>query len=203
MMASNEDWIIPATKHERRYFVVHVSNCKRQDPKWFGDLNRQMENGGLEAMLYDLLRRDISDFNPRNVPESSALLDQQEANLGPLEVWWREILESGVIPESNHRHPNWGSSERMIEHAKRSSPKLSSFLTPQMFSKFLTTMGAEKLKRGNLRGYTFPDLLEARANWEATYPGTFWEEPDLTSWQAENSPASEEIANMIHISEEG
>ncbi|MBH0619629.1 hypothetical protein I3A86_26450, partial [Salmonella enterica] len=52
MMASNEEWIIPATPGERRYFVLNVSDHKQQDLEWFGNINKQMEEGGLEAMLY-------------------------------------------------------------------------------------------------------------------------------------------------------
>lgn len=53
-LVSNEDWIVPATEDERRFFVLNVSDEKRGDIEYFKVIVDQMENGGLEAMMYDL-----------------------------------------------------------------------------------------------------------------------------------------------------
>src|ERR1700744_2087702 len=55
MMASNEDWVVPAGERERRYFNLKVSDEKLQNHGWFKAINDQLENGGYEAMLHDLL----------------------------------------------------------------------------------------------------------------------------------------------------
>jgi len=52
-----------------------------------------MENGGLAAMLYDLQQRDISRFDVRNFPETSALAAQKNTA--------STQLRAGGLPCSN------------------------------------------------------------------------------------------------------
>jgi hypothetical protein len=83
LMASNEDWVVPAGEHEHRYAIFQVSESKRQDPSWFKPLYGQMENGGYGAMLHDLLQLDLGDWHPRNIPVTEALRQQQERSIKP------------------------------------------------------------------------------------------------------------------------
>jgi hypothetical protein len=64
MMASNEDWVVPAGEIERRFVVQKVADDHAQDDAWFKPLYEQLHNGGLEAMLFDLLQRDLGDWHP-------------------------------------------------------------------------------------------------------------------------------------------
>jgi hypothetical protein len=57
MMASNEDWIVPASERERHYVLNEVADVHMQDAAWFEPIYRQMEDGGHAAMLHDLLTR--------------------------------------------------------------------------------------------------------------------------------------------------
>src|SRR6185503_3069857 len=84
LMASNEDWIVPAGEFERRYAVFEVSERKRQDQNWFGPLNEALEHGGYQAMLHDLLQLDLGDWHPRAIPMTEALRKQQLRSLQPL-----------------------------------------------------------------------------------------------------------------------
>ena len=98
IIASNEGWVIPAGFKERRFFVLDVSAEKQQDVRYFGALVRQLENGGYQALLHDLLQRDISRFDFRTCPRTDALADQQLSSMTPVESYWHGILEDGVIP---------------------------------------------------------------------------------------------------------
>ena len=35
-----------------------------------------------------------------DIPQTDALLDQQQISLAPLDAWWVELLEVGVLPNS-------------------------------------------------------------------------------------------------------
>lgn len=50
----------------------------------------RVKAGGLEAMLYDLVRFDLGDWHPRQVYETDALREQKEQSLPPLEEWFVE-----------------------------------------------------------------------------------------------------------------
>jgi hypothetical protein len=75
MMASNNDWVVPAGLEERRFCVCDVSDKYMQDKKYFGKIYKQMDNGGIEAMLYDLENMDLSTFDIRTVPHTAGLFE--------------------------------------------------------------------------------------------------------------------------------
>jgi hypothetical protein len=97
-MSSNSDWVVPASHDERRYFVLDVLDTHLGDRPYFNALYRQMEGGGLAAMIYDMLNdRNISGFDPRDVPKTEALVDQHRRSLDSLDRWWLTVLERGFI----------------------------------------------------------------------------------------------------------
>lgn len=60
VVASNEDWFIPAGPESRRWLVLEVSDKYANKRSYFNALYEQMENGGYEAMMHDLLARKIT-----------------------------------------------------------------------------------------------------------------------------------------------
>ncbi len=69
IISSNEDFAIPVEATERRYFFLDVANHRIGDEAYFHNLTDEMENGGVEAFLYELLATDISGFNPKQLPD--------------------------------------------------------------------------------------------------------------------------------------
>jgi hypothetical protein len=98
LMASNEDWVVPTSVDERRFAVIDVSADRQGDFAYFDALFRELyKEGGLEAMLFDLLAYPLDDFNVRQVPNTKALADQKLLGLrGPLR-WLHEVLSEGGI----------------------------------------------------------------------------------------------------------
>ena len=93
MMASNNEWVVPAGNKERRYFVLQVSDKHIQDHAYFASIDEQMlRQGGLAAMMHDLLHRDISAFDVRKFPWTDALDDQLLRTLDPATQWWMDYL---------------------------------------------------------------------------------------------------------------
>ena len=82
MMASNERWVVAASMNSRRYFVLEVSDARKGDFPYFDAIVKQMQaGGGYEAMPHDLLTRDISAFNVRDVPTTEGLQRQRSLSL--------------------------------------------------------------------------------------------------------------------------
>jgi hypothetical protein len=100
LMASDQEWVVPAAISERRFFVLDVKSDRLQDTAYFTAINEELENGGYEAMLYDLLHYDISKFNVRAVPETAALQDQKTRSLSTDLAWWNCVLHRGYVYES-------------------------------------------------------------------------------------------------------
>ena len=96
IIASNNDWVVPVGNKERRFFVLDVSNRCIQNHKYFAAIHDQMFNqGGIEAMLYELLNVDILQHNLREAPKTKALIDQKMHTMSSFESFWHNILDSG------------------------------------------------------------------------------------------------------------
>lgn len=105
MLASNSEWVIPATADERRFFCLEVADNRRGDFRYFRAIRRQLDNGGLAAMLYELLHRDISKFDVRDLPASPALAWQKTFSLDSVAKWWLTVLTRGFLFRSRHGDP--------------------------------------------------------------------------------------------------
>jgi Family of unknown function (DUF5906) len=211
MMASNEDWVVPAGERERRYFVLKVSDDKLQDHEWFKAINEQLENGGYQAMLHDLLHHRLGEFHPRQLPKCNDLTAQQALSLGPLDSWWVELLEIGTLsgcdPKAPHRAVSNKYEEKIVAYTDRLVTRLGLYdqarnIEPRLrnvsdhkLGDFLTEQGGDNSRKVmRRRGWTFPELSECREKWEARFPGWKWRNPNLREWQVEIGDDDEEHA---------
>jgi hypothetical protein len=101
MMASNEDWVVPASLDSRRFFVLNVDDTVKGNHDYFGKIWEQMDSGGYEGLLHDLLNYDLTSFNVRAVPVTAGLQEQRKLSLGTTESWWLECLERGYVFKSS------------------------------------------------------------------------------------------------------
>lgn len=104
MMASNEEWVVPASHDERRYIVVEVSSARRQDTAYFKALLEQMSNGGSARLLDMLLKRDLSDYDPYTAIDTHELMEQKAQSLDMVQEWWEQVLHEGAIGDADLRH---------------------------------------------------------------------------------------------------
>lgn len=96
IFTSNEDWVVPAGPLARRYFVLDVKNARANNPAYFKPLFKELESGGVEAFLFDMLKRKIThDLN--QPPYTDALAEQRELSLGPVERWALQVARSGFV----------------------------------------------------------------------------------------------------------
>jgi Family of unknown function (DUF5906) len=89
IMASNNDWVVPAAMDDRRFAVFDINPEFAGKREYFEPLYREIENGGIAAMMYDLLQMDLKGWHPRyHVPKTDALREQKELSLKPKDQWW-------------------------------------------------------------------------------------------------------------------
>lgn len=99
MFSSNENWVVPAGLEERRFAVFDVADHAMQNDSYFGELFRQLEDGGYAALLADLLAVDLDAEdapNLRRIPKTGALLEQKIRSMDPVFQWFYERLEDGA-----------------------------------------------------------------------------------------------------------
>lgn len=97
IMSSNEEWAVPAEFDERRFFVVKVSDAKKGDTAYFQAIIQERDNGGKEALLDFLMKRDLSGKDLRKFPVTNALISQKLRSLKPHEQWLYHVLQLGEI----------------------------------------------------------------------------------------------------------
>ena len=100
LMASNNDWVVPAACDERRYFLPSVSDHRRGDFEYFDALEKEAKEGGLAAMLHEALAYDLHSFNVRRIPDTPGLNRQKLESLNVVDRWWLDVLQRGYVFDS-------------------------------------------------------------------------------------------------------
>jgi hypothetical protein len=196
VMASNSSWVVPAGADERRFFVLDVSEARKQDTAYFRAISAKMDAGGRESLLHFLMSLDLSDFEVRMVPQTEALREQKMLSLRPEEEWWLERLMDGRITRNS---ASWATEvQKTTLHSdylayaegqrifRRASPSaLGKFLArvmPVPFPASIQRMtdvssrddyGTETWRRERVYFYTVPDLESCRAEWDRRYGGPY------------------------------
>ena len=99
IMASNNDWVVPASVDQRRFVVMEAGNARMQDSSYFKALRDQMEQGGRQALMQFLLDRDLSGVELRRIPRTDALAEQQLRSLDSVGQWLYAALDAGGFEE--------------------------------------------------------------------------------------------------------
>jgi hypothetical protein len=190
IVASNDDWVVPAGTDERRFFVLDVSSARQKDYEYFGSLEKELEQGGAAAMLHELLHRDLSGFNVRNVPQTSGLSDQKIRSLRGFEAWWYEALDEGKIAGivSDDRlftdvEEHWSEEIKVnreilynnyVEYRREDKSRLGKFLR-----KYVPGLTEERPRKPDTRHrdrlYRLPPLNQCRAEFEKVIGSVEWE----------------------------
>ncbi|MFK0570699.1 DUF5906 domain-containing protein [Endozoicomonas sp.] len=172
IMATNNDWAIPAGPDERRYLVLPVSSQHMQDTTYFQAITEQMNTGGRAALLKTLLERDISKTNIRIAPKTRALLRQKEESFSPVEAWWYGRLQEGQILDTPDNWVNEIDKRALYhnfqEHMDDRYTKENSF-HPRL-KRLVPTIREERPLNEfgrRTRVLKLPPLKECRSNFEA------------------------------------
>jgi hypothetical protein len=95
IISSNEDWPVHLDPDDRRFLVLNVSEAKKEDQKYFGELDSELKNGGYAALLYDLLNEDLTNFNPRILPRCLASFGIKIRSADSIERYLYDVLCEG------------------------------------------------------------------------------------------------------------
>jgi Family of unknown function (DUF5906)/Primase C terminal 2 (PriCT-2) len=115
MVASNNHSIVHTDIGDRRWMLADVSDKRLQDHDYFGAIADEMKNGGWEAMLHELLGRDISKGpNPRMVLDSEARANQMLTTAEPYIKMLHGFLQEGRLPQNWLKTPNTTTIQAMI-----------------------------------------------------------------------------------------
>jgi hypothetical protein len=207
-IAANDEWVIPARDGERRYMMLESAATwahGRADPAkrktYFKALDHEMRNGGLAAMMHELMAVDLGDWHPREVPDTEALQQQKRRSLAPIDQWFLTMLEEGQLPgtatavitKMGTTHAR-AITRQLKEDAVRRAPRLRNTLSDDEMVTYLEKWGCTRNKHITYtvkpehgdeltmtgRGLVFLPLSELRHEWTRQF-GT-WKWDNQTEW---------------------
>jgi hypothetical protein len=199
MMASNNEWVVPASHDERRYAVFQVSDHKKQDKRWFDPLYAELNSGGCAAMLDELLRLDLWGWHPREVLKTAALQEQQSQSLREYDEWLIGLLQGGVLAGARGQVPGVARSrgyeeddgqgrrvkrKGLFDQAVELSPGLRN-MSEHKLGEYLKKWGCTRVRNSQHRLWQFPPLWKMRADWEKKHRGWEWHDPGLNEWRSD------------------
>lgn len=173
MMASNNEWVAPAGPDARRFAVFDVSDARKQDRAYFGAINEELyQEGGLSAMLDDLLSMDLGNWRPYgNVPRTEGRSTQKLLSLDPMPRWWFKALEKGSALHVGLWDGAWDEpivvkagqdKDNVLESLQDTNPRRT--FTKKALAQFLARVGVNvhaQDTKGN-RIWLIPPLPDAR-----------------------------------------
>jgi hypothetical protein len=206
IMASNEDWAVPASMDDRRFFIVDVQDRYRNEHGHFAAMQQQLDNGGYAALLDMLMKIDIREFNPRKRPSTIALNVEKQMSLGPVEAYWYECLRNGNLGLLGSTSEVWPilvcKAQLFDEIRRRSGPyfRLTNIGLGILFTRKLLPPGSGKDVRvhgkttwrdsqnnertvSNAPAFELPPLAECRKWWKSRFelPEPWPDAPEQTN----------------------
>jgi hypothetical protein len=172
LMASNNDWVVPATADERRFFALNVSSCHKDDRAYFQPLVEAIKSGELASFLYDLLALDLAGFDHRNPPHTRALDEQKLLTNDSFESFWIDCLTEGAIGGQEDMSGAWPKAiecrelhaayvRYAHEHGDR-YPVPTAYLSKKLAASLPVSFKTTK-PHGGPRRYLLPPLEACRA----------------------------------------
>ena len=172
MLATNSEWAAPVSLTDRRYFVLNVSDSRKNDHDFFKNLIYEQTHGGSESLLQALLDFDLSNFEVRNIPETPARLEQKMLSMDILQKWWVDVLsdedftigEKVLDLEDYNRIVISDLKTSFEEYANEHNPKHRLWEVKRFCGQFRKLVSNVDVKRNGStpREFEFPSLNECR-----------------------------------------
>ncbi|MDP2225934.1 MAG: PriCT-2 domain-containing protein [Moraxellaceae bacterium] len=198
IVASNEEAIVPADLGDRRWMVLQVSTIKREDHAYFREIAAELEAGGYEAMLYDLLTHDVSAGpDPRKILKGPELFEQMIRSANPYVRYLHGLLECGRLPHYESGAPNTTCIAALWDEFRTKQGRPTHTNDSQLAKTLKKAIGVRSLGQvGRFAGpggaaerstnYQFPPLAIARRAFEGHVGMVVQWENDLSEWQADS-----------------
>ena len=201
MVASNNDWCVPAGIGDRRWFVLDVANtfAGTQHKSYWVTLYAEIDNGGAAAMFYELLNIDLTGFDVRAVPHTAAKAEQQAQSLHGIDAWLYHVLHEGEIG-----HDRWQSTgltistatayERFEDFSKQQrawKPEIKAVWSRKIRAVLGPCLGDTRVGTDRDRSFQFGSLADCRRQFEihAGVPHIEW--PSESDMSTKHSSAAE------------
>lgn len=182
ILITNNTWAAPASEDERRFFIPSVGDAakqrQREEGNFFERLSRQLDGGGLHALVHQLMQRRIKKRDVRYPPDTEGLVQQKLLSLSGPKAWLYDSLRAGALynaksdtylPLLDYPHNNPVEMGFMVEccnaYSARGDGQRSALTRVETLLK--DVFGSLKLDfQGGRQRVVMPSLPEMRTSFE-------------------------------------
>jgi hypothetical protein len=189
IIASNSDWVIPAGAEARRFFMLDVSEASRQDGPYFSAIVEQLNSGGREALLFDLLHRDLSGFDVTVVPQTEALAKQKAHSRRDINRLVETIAHDGSLPWATDLHLDVAVTSGEADDkgfyvaARNLVPDLKHLGSVTIAQQLGDRWECRSWHSGDVRGIRFPPLRRLRELFDQKHGAQEWPPLEPVEWR--------------------
>jgi hypothetical protein len=126
IICANGSWTAPVELGNRRFYYLPLCSQKKGQHAYFDSLAKEINSGGREAFLFDMINRNLSGFNIRKLPEVQG--EQYDLDLhegfGSHLRFFADILDDGELPYTTitdlnisprrHIQDGWSTNGKLI-----------------------------------------------------------------------------------------
>lgn len=176
ILMSNEDWPVHLDKDDRRFLVLQVSEDHKEDLPYFKAIHDELNNGGYEALLYELQHVNLEGFTTWTLPQNDEAFEVKLQSAASTEKYIYEVLQVGSFDIGNGTpttgwptkttpkqtnsvyadYTSWCEKNNIRKESKEALGKTIQKL-------ICSTIKERPRENGNrIQIYRFPDLKQAR-----------------------------------------
>lgn len=199
IFSTNDKHPIMIEYNDRRYVAIYV----RAHPDWarlpdeaaapirnayFQPILHQMNNGGREALLGLLLRRDISNFNAEAIPATKERELQKLLSAPAGDKIVIDFAQDGRLPccterpDAAHPYHDHNRREGLYPAMRAGSGKGLQYASDQDLAGILGDWKFQRTRDRHGTVWIAPPLTPLREAIAAKYPGIEWDQ-DLSDWE--------------------
>lgn len=192
--ASNSSHFAATDRDDRRAIYIHVDGKRQGDHQYWDRVHAAISGDEAEHFADFLLRRDISNFHPRQRPKSQELIRQRILSLTGFDQFWFELLRNvGPACSEGHRMTpvEWEDDQflatrtlldqyELFSEGTRTYRTVGSHDLGEALRRLCPSARQERRQIGGKRqhGYALPSLQIAREEFERYIGGSVVWPPD-------------------------
>ena len=206
ILAANHDWVVPVRLDDRRFCCNEVGKAHQKDRPYFTAIDNQMRNGGYEALLGLLLKIDLTNWNPEDIPETKERQFQKWLTASDGDKLIIGFAQDGCLPAAVSDRPwiapsNGGYKEPgLFENMKaRGGPRIAR-MSDQDLTNILKGWKFKAKSLGNGRGWEAPLLPDLRKAILDKYPTVEFD--DCEEWKSPHVEGLKEFNAEHHARQE-
>lgn len=165
IFASNRDRVINAGLRERRYLVLEPDIIYAQNKGYFDRLHQWINDNGAQKLLAWLLSYDLTNFDPRRAPVTTALVEEKLASMPPVYQFIYGELWSLQPFKMQKRANATELVEMLINWSESNGETIKPPAARSAIGRVMKAMGIQVMgrsDRGDGRYYDLPEIGEMK-----------------------------------------